>query len=295
MIPPARVFETTHSRRPILIIATLFLILASSFYVRGLSPHKVHHGVQNLSVVFCVLCIARVLISRDEIQQNAASPSLTGPLLPLFTGALVYLPAISTYFVSDDFAHLRAMRAPLRRIAWDSLTRGQAGIFLRPVGFISLALDFRLFDHWAPGFHMISLVLHLSGVLALFLFCRATRLSQETLAVAALFFAVLPVNAEAVTWIACRFDQLATPALLWSLFAYVKFRHTNRVGYYGFWGLPSTTASEQRWPMPGDLGRLGEIHNVAAFKQRGQTFPNAGAKRAAALQPDRCSAEPTGS
>jgi len=34
----------------------------------------------------------------------------------------------------------------------------------------------------------------------------------------------MPINTEAIVWIACRFDQLVTPLMLWSLFAYVRFR-----------------------------------------------------------------------
>jgi hypothetical protein len=119
----------------------------------------------------------------------------------------------------------------LRNILWDNFVVGQAHTFLRPIGFLSLAIDYRLFHLWAPGYHIVSVLLHLSSLAGLFFLARELQLQTEICVMTALFFSVLPINTEAVVWIACRFDQVATPLMLWSLFAYARFRRTGAIKF----------------------------------------------------------------
>ena len=105
-------------------------------------------------------------------------------------------------------------------------------MFYRPLGFASLFLDYRLWHTWAPGYHLTNLLMHLLCVIGVFFLCREMRLKDEVCSIATLFFGILPVNAQAVTWIACRFDLLATIFMLWSLMFAMRFRRTGRTGTY---------------------------------------------------------------
>src|SRR6185437_10951643 len=98
--------------------------------------------------------------------------------------ALVYLPALGTYFVSDDFEHLRLARLPLLPFIGQQLTRGQVTgsgyhLFFRPLGFASLFLDYRLFHYWPPGYHLVNLALHLVVVAGVYFLSLALIRSRD--------------------------------------------------------------------------------------------------------------------
>jgi hypothetical protein len=54
----------------------------------------------------------------------------------------------------------------------------------------------------------------------------------EAAAMSALIFSFLPINAEAVAWIAARFDLLATSLTIWTVVLYARFRKTRRWSFY---------------------------------------------------------------
>ena len=119
---------------------------------------------------------------------------MRGLLIPISAAALLWAVSLSTYFVSDDFAHLRAMSRPLRNILWENFVFGQARTFLRPIGFLSLAIDYRLFHLWAPGYHLVGVLLHLTSVAGLFFLAHELGLETEICVMTALFFSVLPIG-----------------------------------------------------------------------------------------------------
>lgn len=188
------------------------------------SPERSVAVFQNVGTAFWALCLLRALGSERQPTLDQAKVSRRAILLPLAASAAVWVGSLSTYFISDDYGHLRAMSRPLKHIVWVNFVFGQAHTFLRPVGFMSLALDYRLFHLWAPGYHIVCVILHLCSVAGIYFLCRELDLQTEVCALAALLFSIMPINTEAVVWIACRFDQLSTPLMLWSLFAYLRFR-----------------------------------------------------------------------
>ena len=106
--------------------ATAILILAAFFIFAGLSvtlglhspsPERCVAIFQNIATLFFLLCIFQ--LGRAATQLPSANPwaSIRALILPLALGALVWAGSISTYFISDDFEHLRAMASPLKKIA----------------------------------------------------------------------------------------------------------------------------------------------------------------------------------
>jgi hypothetical protein len=204
-----------------------------------------HNTVQTISIVFFAVTLIRQFRrprSWSELaNERLASGDSTNRIalaLALAAGALAYASTVSFYFVSDDFEHMnQAAHQPFVAYVWGQLTQGQVDsrgfhLFLRPLGFASLFVDYRLWHLWAPGYHVTNLMLHLLSIAGVFFFCKALGLKSEASGTAALFFAILPVNVEAVTWIGCRFDQLATAFMLWALVFYVRFRQDGHARNY---------------------------------------------------------------
>ena len=97
-----------------------------------------------------------------------------------------------------------------------------------PLTWLSLMLDATCYGSWPGGYHITNALLHLANVLLVFaIFARATGNPRSSALVAALF-AVHPLHAESVAWIAERKDVLSMFFGLLSLFAYVRYAQLDR-------------------------------------------------------------------
>ncbi len=97
-----------------------------------------------------------------------------------------------------------------------------------PLTWLSLMLDATCYGSWPGGYHVTNALLHLANVLLVFaIFARATGNSRSSALVAALF-AVHPLHAQSVAWIAERKDVLSMFFGLLSLFAYVRYAQLER-------------------------------------------------------------------
>ncbi len=242
-----------------LVFLGAFLIFSVALWLTR--PDNRWNLVQNFAMLFFVAVLLSQLAFREQAAQvisSSAGNDKPGLLLALGVGALVYLPALSVYFVSDDFVHLHKASAPLLRIIREQFTQGQVEpsgyhLFFRPLGFASLALDYRLWHTWAPGHHLVNILLHLCVIAGIFFFCRALELPTSFATTAALLFAVLPINVQAVTYIAARFDMLATALTVWALVFYARFRIRGLKTAYGFalgLFLLATCAKESAYVLP---------------------------------------------
>jgi hypothetical protein len=193
------------------------------------------------AIVFFLLVLISQFRSKHAVPNYAQDrpycrTGIWGLSLALLAGFASYAFTIPFFFVCDDFVHLNAARYPFVTSVWHQLTQGQYDgrlhIFYRPLGFAAYWFEYRLWHWWAPGYHITSILLHLVAVAGVFFLCRALRLSTITATTASLFFAILPVNAEVVTWTGCRFDQFATAFMLWATVFYLRFRLTHRTGFY---------------------------------------------------------------
>jgi hypothetical protein len=139
---------------------------------------------------------------------------------------LVYLPALTTWFLADDFGILTLVRQagglshPL-----DYFQVRFYDQYYRPLGLLTHAFDWTLWGQNAAAFHATNIILHAVSTMLVFVLGRRF-MDAAGAATAALLFGLHPANHEAVFWIAARFDLLAT---LFALLALVcLFRDDGR-------------------------------------------------------------------
>ena len=93
-------------------------------------------------------------------------------------------------------------------------TTSHAG-YWQPLTWLSLMLDFQIFGLNPGGYHIVNLLFHITSSILLFLiFNRMTGAMWQSAFIAALF-ALHPLHAESVAWVAERKDVLS--ALFWML------------------------------------------------------------------------------
>jgi hypothetical protein len=121
-----------------------------------------------------------------------------------------YLCALQAGFLAvDDVDTIKHIQSG-KIVVTDLFTRG--GEYYRPLALLSLLTDFYLYGGNPVGYHLTSILLHLAN--ALLVYALASALLRERQAdgfypfLAALLFAVHPVNTEAVIWISARPDVL---------------------------------------------------------------------------------------
>lgn len=158
-------------------------------------------------------------------------------LVPLaLVVAIVYAPVLGMGFVSDDYIFVNLMHftvnnslsgdhpeALLQSMASWSITDVVNGApAVRPVNTWLLMSDYLMTRDGPLGYHLTSLFLH---VLCSFIVLLVTwKLSSNRWAagLAGLFFAILPIHAEAVAWVAARDHVLAGLFFELSFFFYIK-------------------------------------------------------------------------
>ncbi len=137
---------------------------------------------------------------------------------------IAYFPAINGGFVLDDDDLLTAndfIKAPdgLYRF-W--LTTKASDYW--PVTNATFWIEWRLWEMHPAGYHVANLILHVIESLLVWIILR--KLSIPGAFLAAIIFALHPVNVESVAWIAQRKNLMAMLFLLLSILWYLKYDQT---------------------------------------------------------------------
>ena len=185
-------------------------------------------GVINLEGAVALLLLLGIL--RRHLLSDA------GPTFEEMAGrgkwllCLLLIPAallwtVSIPLVSDDFVHINAALHFVPNELGQKFIIQETNHFFRPLGYFSLDLD----GLWAGSnparWHLSALLLHFANCLLLYLVARKTSLDSYCATVAAVIFGIHGSRPEAVTWIAGRFDLLA------SLFVLATLALFQRGGY----------------------------------------------------------------
>jgi tetratricopeptide (TPR) repeat protein len=151
-------------------------------------------------------------------------------LLLVAVVALVYQPVWRGGLLWDDEHHVtRAELQPvdgLRRI-WTEIGATQQ---YYPLAHSAFWFEHRFFGDDTAGYHFVNIGLHTFAAFLLALVLRRAGVAGGT--VAAVVFAVHPVNVESVAWISELKNTLSTVLYLASALTYLRFDETRRRGVY---------------------------------------------------------------
>jgi tetratricopeptide (TPR) repeat protein len=101
-----------------------------------------------------------------------------------------------------------------------------------PITWLSHMLDWSLFGANASGHHLVSLLLHISAVIFLFLFLNKTTNDIWPSAFAAAFFALHPLRVESIAWAAERKDVLSMFFGMACIFTYAFYTELPKLSKY---------------------------------------------------------------
>ena len=158
-----------------------------------------------------------------------AFPAWLPLALVLGLTTLAYLPSLANGFIWDDDISLTQNPAILSgdglRQFWFTTETPDYW----PVTATTLWAEWRLWGMNPLGYHVSNLALHLAEVALLWAVLR--RLRVPGAAVAALLFALHPVNVESVAWITQRKNLVALLFFLLSIYAFVRAEEGARSAY----------------------------------------------------------------
>ena len=140
---------------------------------------------------------------------------------------LLYAPVFRFEFVRYDDPHYVLLNPRVSKgLSWDNarwtLTAFEVGNW-HPLTLISHMTDVSVFGLNAGGHHAVNAVFHAVNAALLFLLLYGATRSRAPSLVAAVLFAVHPLNVESVAWVSQRKSVLCMFFLLLTLIAYVAW------------------------------------------------------------------------
>jgi len=157
---------------------------------------------------------------------------------------MAYANALSGEFVFDDIKYIvnnESLRGPInpaKVLTTDELvfstnyTKDIALPYHGRLFTLWLMLGYRWFHLWTPGWHLLSILVHLGATLLVFLTLREFLGQKSIAAVAAILFALHPIHSQAVAWITAGAHPLLTLFFLLSLFFYLRARRTHSIRHW---------------------------------------------------------------
>jgi hypothetical protein len=107
---------------------------------------------------------------------------------------------------------------------WSFAYPGIQGNYYRPIFLLFLLLNYKIFGPYAAGWHLMSVVAHMSVTYLVYVLARRLTGDNRTALVAALIFGVDPVHIESVAWVSGVTDPLLALFLLPSFLCYLNAR-----------------------------------------------------------------------
>ena len=185
------------------------------------------------------------------------SPLIQSFLIILFFSAVtlvIYSNTFNSPFVLDDLRKIEdnpAIRvdqfAPM-----EIMKAGFQSSRMRPIAFMTLALNHSLHQYNIYGYHVVNVAIHIITGFLLYLFFSATlktasiqhRYRRPDLIAffAALAWLVHPIQTQSVTYIVQRTNSLATLLFMLAFLFYIYGRQTSRARYKWIWFIASAIA-----------------------------------------------------
>jgi len=205
----------------------------NSFSKSGEIPDR---GLTSARAADSNVAASSAALAGPDGQTNWRLVAILAILLALGTAA-VYAPAMRNGFVNlDDPDYVTRNPHVLAGLTWANIRWALGSSYpssnWHPLTWISHMADVQLYGRNPAGHHFTSVLLHILGVVLLFLLIElSTGRALRSAAVAALF-AVQPLNVEAVAWVSERKSVLCVLLFLLAIGAYGWYAKRPSVGRY---------------------------------------------------------------
>jgi len=143
---------------------------------------------------------------------------------------IIYIPSLGNGYIWDDDLNVYKNQ-------WVQKTDGLWNIWFSakiyqyyPVDFTTFWVEHKLWGLNPFGYHLTNLLIHILN--ALLLFWVISKLYPRLAFIAALFFAVHPIQVETVAWITERKNLLSLFFFLLAVLAYLRFDRARVIKYY---------------------------------------------------------------
>ena len=244
----------------LLLCVNVFVLSLTGAYSIPLGPmrlaaHEMFKPLLYLNAAFLLVLLVRPGGSgeRGTAQSGGTLRFLLGALL---LAAVAYYPALFVNFIHYDWthSHISSTIHSFGDLAGLFFHR-QADWFYRPLGFVSLWLDYSAFRNSLWAYHLQSIGLHVVNCLLFRRLLLLLRVNASAAGWAALLWLVAAVNWEAVLWPAARFDVLAATFVLAGLctavlYLRVEGRATLRLLLLCFWFALALATKETAYCLP---------------------------------------------
>ncbi len=151
---------------------------------------------------------------------------------------ILYSPVLTAFFNADDFNFLNFLHFDIERLLngqhWNEWFIGGIVNYtvFRPIGNLFWMLNYVTFGLDSPGYHIVTVLFHLIASFAVFLLVYLLTRKRMIAGIAALLFAIMPVHAEAVSWVAANYDVLSGMYTFIALIFYILYRQSNSLKFY---------------------------------------------------------------
>jgi hypothetical protein len=244
----------------LLLCVNVFVLSLTGSYSITMGPvtlaaHGMFKPLLYLNAVFLLAVLVRPRGSGEPAAaQSAGTVRFLGGALLLATVA--YYPALFVNFIHHDWthSHVSATIHTLGDLA-GLFFRQQADLFYRPLGFLSLWLDYSAFGNSLWAYHLQSIGVHVVNCLLFRRLLLLLRVNAAAAGWSALLWLVGAVNWEPVLWPAARFDLLAATFVLAGLGTAVLYlrhagRASGRLALLCLWFALALAAKETAYCLP---------------------------------------------
>lgn len=147
----------------------------------------------------------------------------------------IFFPVRAFEFTNWD-DHIQVVNNPdIVEISMASIhhmfTKFYIGMY-QPISTLSYSVDYAVFGMSPSGFHISSLFLHLINVVLVFLLFTKLRFRWQVALFVSAFFAIHPLQVEAVCWISARSTLLYSMFFLLALLSYAEFNLSKKKYLY---------------------------------------------------------------
>lgn len=148
-------------------------------------------------------------------------------------GLIVFFPALSSYFFTDDFEFLAISRYISNPLTFFNNDHFPGSSYYRPLGMLWWWLTYKLFGIQYELHNLLNMLIHIGNVYVLFRIFSLIRADFKLNILLALLFLVHPLTTSTSMWLSDRFDLLATWFILLTIYWFLRYRlEGTRIAYF---------------------------------------------------------------